>query len=222
MRSTLTRLRAPSQSHHLTSIPPPATSTDYSLPLANLACRILYQSPLPSNDGLPVYILNAAAFPDAKTVDYDALLPYVLARLPGEEELIGGEGYEIVFFAGGTGGPEGGDRARAGSAGSNGGGRGKDETGQGAGSGGTAGKRSRPGWGWFLQAYHVLSRAMRKRLRKLYVVHEKGWIRVVMEMFATIVSPKVRKKVLHGMKLSIPPFSLLGCLYRLRTMSTAN
>ena len=192
MRSTFTRLRAPSQSHSLTSQPPPISSTHYSLPLATLAARILYKSPLPSNADLPVYILDAAAFPDAKSIDYDALLPYVLARLPGEEELIGGESYEVVFFAGGAEAPEGGNKGRTS----------RSARAQDGPEGGNAAdkrsRKSRPGWGWFLQAYQVLTRAMRKRLMRLYVVHEKGWIRVVMEMFATIVSPKVRKKVVHG------------------------
>lgn len=183
MRSTLvSRLR--SNSAPLTSLPPVSTSRDYSSPLAALASRILFHSPLPSSsDNLPIYILNAAAFPDAKEVDYDALLPYVLARLPGEDELLGGLGYEIVFFAGGGG--KGGH-----------------------------GKKGRPGLGWFMQAYHVMSRALRKRLAKLWIVHEGGWVRVLVEMFATAVSPKVRKKVVHvstlsGLALHIPIEDLL-------------
>ena len=192
MRSTFTRLRAPSQSHNLASYPPPISAAHYSLSLAALAARILYKSPLPSNADLPIYILNAAAFPDANIIDYDTLLPYVLARLTGEEELIGGEGYEVVFFAGGAGGPEDEKqgRRRKSASGQNG------TEAENAASKGN--KKSRPGWGWFLQAYQVLTRAMRKRLMRLYVVHEKGWVRVVMEMFATIVSPKVRKKVNHS------------------------
>ena len=39
---------------------------------------------------------------------------------------------------------------------------------------------------------------MRKRLRKMYIVHEKNWIRILIEMFSTVVSPKFRKKVVHG------------------------
>ncbi len=165
MRSQLAqRLRSSS----LSSVPPPQTSSEYSTTLEKLAVRVLYRSPLPSQNDLPVFILNAAAFPDSKDVDYDTLLPYVLARLPGEEELIGGQGYEIVFFAGGGG------------------------------DGVTAIKKGRPGLGWFLQAYHLLTRATRKRLQKLYIVHEKSWIRVLVEMFSTIVSPKFRKKIVHG------------------------
>lgn len=157
-----------SGSIHLSAVPPSPTSIEYSPTLAALAAHILYPSPLPSPKDLPVYILNAAALPDAKSTNFDALLPYVLARLPDEEQLVEGQGYELVFFAGGgDGGP-------------------------------TSKKKGRPGWGWFFQAYHVLSRAMRKRLQKLYIVHEKNWIRILIEMFSTAVSPKFRKKVIHG------------------------
>ena len=165
MRSQIAqRLRSSS----LSSVPPPQTSSEYSTSLERLAVRILYRSPLPSQHGLPIFILNAAAFPDSKVIDYDTLLPYVLARLPNEEELIGGQGYEIVFLAGGGG------------------------------DGVTAIKRGRPSLAWFVQAYHLLTRATRKRLQKLYIVHEKSWIRMLVEMFSTIVSPKFRKKIVHG------------------------
>ena len=163
------RIASRGRASSLSSVPPPPNSEHYSVRLAALAAHILYRSPLPSQNDLRVYILNAAAFPDHNIVDYDVLLPYVLARLPDEEELLGGRGYEVVFFAGGEE-------------------RGTSRV-----------KKGRPGWGWFLQAYHVLSRAMRKRLQKLYVVHERAWIRVTVEMFSTVVSPKVRKKIVHGM-----------------------
>jgi Rho GTPase-activating protein 1 len=64
--------------------------------------------------------------------------------------------------------------------------------------GSASNKKNRPGWGWFLQAYNVLSRAMRKRLQKLYIVHEKAWVRILTEVFSTIVSPKFRRKIIHG------------------------
>lgn len=166
MRSQLVKLR--SGHTNLSTVPPAPSSAEYSPSLAILAAHILYKSPLPSLNDLPVYILNAAAWPDGKTVDYDALLPYILARLPDEEQLIEGQGYELVFFAGGSiDGP-------------------------------TTIRKGRPGWGWCLQAYHVLSRALRKKLQKLYIVHEKNWIRILVEMFSTVVSPKFRKKVHHG------------------------
>jgi Rho GTPase-activating protein 1 len=153
-------------------VPPVIDTSDYSVENAHIAASILYKSPLPSANDLPVYILNSAAFPDSSDVNYDALLPYVLSRLPSDEQLIGGKGYEIVFFAGGEDLPTG------------------------------CSKKGRPGWGWFLQAYHVLSRAMRKRLQKLYLVHERRWVRVMSEMFSTIVSPKFRRKVVHVSSLS--------------------
>lgn len=172
MRSQLA-LRLRSTSIPLNAIPPAQHSDEYSTDLADLAAKILYRSPLPSQADLPIFILNAAALPDAKNTDYDALLPYVLARLPDEEELIGGQGYELVFFAGGSS------------------------------DGPTATKKGRPGWGWFIQAYHVLTRAMRKRLTKLYIVNEKNWIRILIEMFSTAVSPKFRRKIVHGKSIRI-------------------
>ena len=169
MRSQLIGKR--SRSTSLNSVPPSPLSADYSEHLADCAAHILYRSPLPSENDLPIFILNASALPDFKDNDYDALLPYVIARLPDEEELIGGKGYEIVLFAGTDDG------------------------------GNTSVKKERPGWGWFLQAYHVLTRAMRKRLQKLYVVHERAWTRLMMETFSTIVSLKSRKKIVHGTRL---------------------
>ena len=171
MRSQIVnRLR--SNSTPLKSVPPAPTSSDYSTALANLAARIIYRSPLPSQNDLPVFILNGAAFPDAKTTDYDTLLPYVLSRLPDDEELIGGHGYEVIFFAG-----AGGNAA-------------------------TQTKKGRPSWQWFMQAYHVLTRAKRKRLQKLYIVHDKNFIKVLIEFFASVVSPKFRKKLIHVSTLS--------------------
>jgi Rho GTPase-activating protein 1 len=117
-----------------------------------------------------VYILNAAALPDSRETDFDSLLPYVLARLPEEDDLLRGYEYEVVFFAGDS-------------------------------DGSATTKKNRPGWGWFLQAYHVLSRAMRKRLQKLYIVHEKAWVRILAEIFSTIASPKFRRKIIHGMSV---------------------
>ncbi|KAI4142584.1 MAG: hypothetical protein L6R39_004882, partial [Caloplaca ligustica] len=80
--------------------PPPASSPDYSYPLASLAARILYVNPLPSTtSNLPLYILSAAALPSARTISFDDLLPYILARLPSTDDLISGLEYEIIFFA---------------------------------------------------------------------------------------------------------------------------
>ena len=189
MRSTfVNRLR--SNSIPLNTIPPTRTSNEYSPELAALAARILYRSPLPSPSDLPVFVLNSAAFPEAGQEYYDRLLPYVLARLPTEDELIGGLEYEIIFFAGGNSGSNYGNRHEEDS---------NDE------SGGVVGpgkRKTRPKFGWFMKAYNVLNRITRKRMQKLWIVHEKRWVRVLFEMFATVVSPKFRKKVIHGESLS--------------------
>ena len=161
-----------SRSASLSTVPPAQTDDEYLPELAAVAASILYRSPLPSKDGRPVYILNAAAFPDAYEVDYDSLLSYVLARLPGEDELLSGTEYEIVFFAGGQ--PDG----------------------------ATTEKKQGPGMGWYLQAYHVLNRATRKRLQKLYIVHPRTWVRVLIGIFGTIVSPKFRRKIIHSNTLT--------------------
>lgn len=156
----------------ISTVAPPPGSADHNPQMSKAATSILYRSPLNSKLNHPVYILNAAALPDTNEVDYDTLLPYVLARLPGEEELVHGAEYEVILFAGGPV------------------------------EGATSAKRSHPGVGWFLQAYHVLSRAMRKRIQRLYIVHQRTWIRMLFEVFSTVASPKFRKKIVHGMYYS--------------------
>ena len=159
------RIRSSSQS--LNSVPPRPEDREFNPDLAKCASSVLFRSPIPSADNRPIYILNAAALPDSRENDFDQLLPYVLARLPEEDDLVKGYEYEVVLFAGDS-------------------------------DGSATNRKHRPGWGWFLQAYHVLSRAMRKRLQKLYIVHEKAWVRILTEVFSTIVSPKFRRKIIHG------------------------
>ena len=67
-----------------------------------------------------------------------------------------------------------------------------------AGNEATQTKDGRPGLVWALQAYNVLPRAVRKKVQKLYIVHEKKWVRMLGEAFARIVSPKSKKKIEHG------------------------
>ena len=156
----------------VSAVAPKEGSEDHSTALAALATKILYRSPLKSPSDLPIFILNSAALPNAKETSFDALLPYVLSRLPNEDELIGGKGYEIVFFAGGDEGGGGASSSRA--------------------------EKEKPSVAWMFKAYHVLSRATRKRLQRLYIVHERRWVRVCVEAFAHVVSPKFRRKVVHG------------------------
>lgn len=126
--------------------PPPRTSPDYDLNLATLASRVLYRSgPDPSGSGGPLLILCAAAFPDTRYVDYNKLLPYVLSELPGDEELMGGIGYSVVFFAGGGGEKPGGEGHGPLSPGA-----------QGTEGATVGGKWNRPAWSWSLQAYNLV------------------------------------------------------------------
>lgn len=155
------------RSSSLSAVPPRPESAEWSQDLARHAASILFRSPILSKEQRPIYILNAAALPDTKEENFDFLLPYVIARLPEEDDLVKGFEYEVILFAGDS-------------------------------DGSPTNKKTRPGWSWFLQAYNVLSRAMRKRLQKLYIVHEKAWVRILTEVFSTIVSPKFRRKIIHG------------------------
>ncbi len=130
------------RSSSLVAVPPSRQSAAYSEELERIAAPILYRSPLPSKDGRPVFILNAAALPDSQEAEYDELLPYVLARLPEEDELLKGYEYEVVFFAGD------GDSA-------------------------TTSRKHRPGWGWFLQAYHVLSTGHAQEAAEGYILYTR-------------------------------------------------
>lgn len=53
---------------------------------------------------------------------------------------------------------------------------------------------------------------MRKRIRRLWVVHEKAWVRILFEMMAGVVSVKFRKKVVHCMhSLLLCPLDIRNC-----------
>ncbi|KAL8770285.1 MAG: hypothetical protein Q9209_003921 [Squamulea sp. 1 TL-2023] len=151
--------------------PPPSSSPDYSPTLATLAARILYPNPLPSTaTHIPLYILNSAAFPDVRSTSYDDLIPYVLARLPSEDDLLAGQQYEIIFFA-------------------------KASADQDAGKSGKDAKKKRPGWQWCVQTYQLLSRVLRKRLSRLWIVGAESWVRMLVEGVMVINGGKGRKKV---------------------------
>lgn len=125
------RARAISNPPEMAPAPLPEMPT-YDPKLAQLAAKILYRSGIDSL-GNPLLVLSAAAFPDSREVDYNALLPYVLAILPGENEIDaldshgekGSGGYSVIFFSGGSGS------------------RDRDA-------------KSRPTWSWFMQAYSLV------------------------------------------------------------------
>ncbi|KAL8711562.1 MAG: hypothetical protein Q9220_003972 [cf. Caloplaca sp. 1 TL-2023] len=148
--------------------PPPPSSPHYSPALAKLASRILCPNPLPSHtSNLPLYILNAAAFPDSRDTSYDDLVTYILARLPNDDSLIAGLQYEVLFFA-----------------------KAEDELGK-----GKERKRKLPGWQWCVQTYQLLSRVLRKRLHRLWIVGAESWIRVLVEGILMMGGGKGRRKV---------------------------
>lgn len=200
------------------SLTAPARSDPaYSPELAALAGRILYRSPgcCPVSSG-PLMVLCASAFPDASAIDHNVLLPYVLANLPTDDELSApGDGYSIVFFAGGS------------------------NTSGGGGVGG-----DRPPWKWTLQAYTLvgvfreiartldedpppdladgrgggsgsggarLGRAVRKKIQRLWVVHEKNWIRMLRPILPYPSCPShpiPSRPILSGHSPALPPLHL--------------
>ncbi|KAK9474626.1 divergent CRAL/TRIO domain-containing protein, partial [Dipodascopsis tothii] len=59
------------------------------------------------------------------------------------------------------------------------------------------GAQHRPSWSWMIHTYSVLDRDLRKRLKRLYIVHESWWVRTLLQMVAGVVSSKFRRKVVH-------------------------
>lgn len=60
-----------------------------------------------------------------------------------------------------------------------------------------------PSAGWDSADAKQLGRAVRKKIRKLWIVHERHWVRVIFEALFTVVSPKFRRKVIHRASLSV-------------------
>ena len=60
-----------------------------------------------------------------------------------------------------------------------------------------AGGRHRPSWPWLIQTFSRLDTRYKKGLSRLYLVHEKSWVRVCMQLLENLVSPKFAKKVVH-------------------------
>lgn len=54
-----------------------------------------------------------------------------------------------------------------------------------------------PSWSWLSQIYSMLNRDVKKRVGKVYIVHESWWVRAVTEMFRGVVSTKFDEKVVH-------------------------
>lgn len=59
-----------------------------------------------------------------------------------------------------------------------------------------------PSWSWISKMYTMLSRDTKKRVGKVYIVHESWWVRAVTEMFRGVISSKFKKKMVHISTLS--------------------
>lgn len=59
-----------------------------------------------------------------------------------------------------------------------------------------------PSWAWISRMYTMLSRDVKKRVGKVYIVHESWWVRAVTEMFRGIISSKFQEKIHHISSLS--------------------
>lgn len=64
------------------------------------------------------------------------------------------------------------------------------------------GAPNRPSWAWLTRVYNMLSHDMKKRVGKVYLVHESWWVRAVTEMFTGITSSKFSSKISHISSLS--------------------
>lgn len=60
------------------------------------------------------------------------------------------------------------------------------------------GAPNKPSWSWVSKIYNMLDRQVKKRVEKLYIVHESWWVRAVTEMFRGVISNKFKKKIIHG------------------------
>lgn len=64
------------------------------------------------------------------------------------------------------------------------------------------GAPNKPSWSWISKIYAMLDRQVKKRVQKVYIVHESWWVRAVTEMLRGVVSSKFKKKILHISSLS--------------------
>ncbi|KAG5368004.1 Protein ECM25 [Yarrowia sp. C11] len=64
------------------------------------------------------------------------------------------------------------------------------------------GAPQRPSWSWATKTYAMIERDVKKRVRKVYVVHESWWVRAVTEMLGGFISTKFKAKIHHVASLS--------------------
>lgn len=64
------------------------------------------------------------------------------------------------------------------------------------------GAPNKPSWSWVAKTYAMLERPTKKRIKKIYVVHESWWVRAMIEMLRGVVSSKFKGKIVHVSNLS--------------------
>lgn len=59
-----------------------------------------------------------------------------------------------------------------------------------------------PNMPWLLNSYRLLSREAKKRVQKVYMVHERWWVKTFTSLLGNVVSPKFQRKITHISNLS--------------------
>lgn len=55
---------------------------------------------------------------------------------------------------------------------------------------------------WLLRSFRLLSREAKKRVQKVYMVHERWWVKTFTSLLGNVVSPKFQRKLVHIPNLS--------------------
>ena len=66
----------------------------------------------------------------------------------------------------------------------------------------TAGGEFRMSWRWLFKAYRALGRKYKKNLKNLYIVHANRWMKLLLDLMKTVISPKFGRKIVNCPTLS--------------------
>ncbi|PRT52504.1 Protein ECM25 [Wickerhamiella sorbophila] len=59
-----------------------------------------------------------------------------------------------------------------------------------------------PNMPWLLKSYRLLSREAKKRIQRVFMVHERWWVKTFTSLLGNVVSPKFQRKLVHIPNLS--------------------
>jgi hypothetical protein len=138
--------------------------------LRNLAAEICYAAPSTAEDR-PLLVLNLNRLPSAEKVDYDSLQQVILDIV---DEHTFDSSYALVDPMYRKDGCLPYELVVF-----------------------CAGGRHRPSWAWIIGEFASLDRKYKKALTQLYLVHEKSFVRVAMQLVEQAASPKLARKVKH-------------------------